>query len=85
MCGSIKIVFHFHSTTSCRLLSPSCDLLEALGKYFKFELTVGLNGRVWVNSPSVVHVIAISNAILNSEYKTAEECIAMVNSIAERL
>ena len=68
-----------------RLLSSSCAVLEALGKYFKFELTVGLNGRVWVNSASVVHVIAITNAILNSEYKTPEECQVMVDSIAEKL
>lgn len=75
----------YYNNALHRLLSPSCAVLEALGKYFKFELTVGLNGRVWVNSASVVHLIAITNAILNSEYKTPEECIAMVNSIVEKL
>ena len=68
-----------------RLLSPSCAVLEALGKYFKFESTVGLNGRVWVNSSNVVHTIAISNAILNSEHLTAEQCKLAVKSVVERL
>ena len=60
-------------------------MLEALGKHFKFELTVGLNGRIWVNSSNVVHTIAISNAILNSEYMTAEQCRLAVDSIVEKL
>ena len=60
-------------------------MIEALGKYFKFELTIGMNGRVWVNSGSVVQVIAITNAIEKSEYVTDEQCRHMVDSIAERL
>lgn len=34
---------------SFRLLSsPTCPVLEALGKQLSFEIAVGLNGRVWV-------------------------------------
>jgi exosome complex component RRP40 len=57
---------------------------EALGKYFKFELTVGMNGRVWVNSGSVVQVIAITSALEKSESMTDDQCRHMVDSIAER-
>lgn len=33
----------------CRLLSsPTCPVLDALGKKLSFEIAVGLNGRVWV-------------------------------------
>ena len=62
-------------------------MIEALGKYFKFELTVGMNGRVWVNSGSVVQVIAITNAIQKCEQMTDddERCRRMVDSIAERM
>ena len=60
-------------------------MVEALGKYFKFELTVGMNGRVWVNSGSVVQVIAITNAILKSEHMTSDQCRHMVESITERM
>ena len=59
-------------------------MTEALGKYFKFELTVGMNGRVWVNSGSVVQVIAITNAIERSEGMTEEQCRHMVDTTAER-
>lgn len=62
-------------------------MIEALGKYFKFELTVGMNGRVWVNSGSVVQVIAITNAIQKCEQMTDddEQYRHMVDSIAERM
>jgi exosome complex RNA-binding protein Rrp4 len=30
------------------LSSPTCPVLEALGKKLSFEIAVGLNGRVWV-------------------------------------
>ena len=60
-------------------------MVEALGKYFKFELTVGMNGRVWVNSGSVVQVIAITNAILKSEHMTVAQCRHVVDGIAERM
>lgn len=34
---------------ACRLLSsPTCPVLDALGKKLSFEIAVGLNGRVWV-------------------------------------
>ena len=74
------VVFFLH-----RLLSTSCAVTEALGKYFKFELTVGMNGRVWVNSGSVVQVIAITNAIQKSELMTDEQCRQMVDSVAQRM
>jgi hypothetical protein len=33
----------------CRLLStPTCPVLDTLGKKLSFEIAVGLNGRVWV-------------------------------------
>ena len=62
-------------------------MIEALGKYFKFELTVGMNGRVWVNSGSVVQVIAITNAIQKCEQMTDddEQYKHMVDSIVERM
>lgn len=42
------------SCVAYRLLSsPTCPVLDALGKKLSFEIAVGLNGRVWVyNHPS---------------------------------
>lgn len=70
---------------SCRLLSPSCAILNALGEFFKFETAVGLNGRVWVHSRCLPHTIAVSNAILNSEHLTTDQCAEVAREIAQRI
>lgn len=32
------------------LLSPECNLLENLGQSLRYEIALGMNGRVWINS-----------------------------------
>ncbi|KAK6727925.1 hypothetical protein RB195_005533 [Necator americanus] len=58
--------------TSCslarRLLSSQSQLLKLLGKDYKFEITVGLNGRIWLKSAIHKDVITIHNIIKWSEY-----------------
>uniref|UniRef100_A0A0K0DA50 Ribosomal RNA-processing protein 40 n=1 Tax=Angiostrongylus cantonensis TaxID=6313 RepID=A0A0K0DA50_ANGCA len=34
-----------------RLLSTQSQLLNLLGKHFKFEIAIGLNGRIWLKGP----------------------------------
>eukprot|EP00743_Colponemidia_sp_Colp-15_P004534 GILK01004888.1.p1 GENE.GILK01004888.1~~GILK01004888.1.p1 ORF type:complete len:243 (-),score=21.17 GILK01004888.1:84-812(-) len=63
------------------LLDPDCAVLEALGRAFPFEVAVGVNGRVWVNSANPLHTIVISNAILNSETFTRAEIEVMVHKL----
>ena len=47
-----NISWHERYGVICRLLSsPTCPVLEALGKKLSFEIAVGLNGRVWVCRP----------------------------------
>ncbi|GMP62123.1 hypothetical protein CsSME_00024340 [Camellia sinensis var. sinensis] len=48
--GPLKDGFTFESSTGlARMLlsSPTCPVLEGLGKKLSFEIAVGLNGRVW--------------------------------------
>jgi len=42
------------------LANPQCDVLDVLGTHFPYEVTAGVNGRVWVNSerPSTTIVAA---------------------------
>ncbi|KIH58008.1 hypothetical protein ANCDUO_11792 [Ancylostoma duodenale] len=58
--------------TSCnlarRLLSNQSQLLKLLGKDYRFEITVGLNGRIWLKSAVHKDVITIYNIIRWSEY-----------------
>ncbi|KXJ21938.1 putative exosome complex component rrp40 [Exaiptasia diaphana] len=65
------------------LLSKDFILLPLLGKYFPFECTVGSNGRVWINSKTSAHIIAISNAITNAEYMTETQIRSMVRQVVE--
>lgn len=37
------------------------------GAALKFELAVGLNGRVWVTAPDAMTTIMVANAIQHSE------------------
>ncbi|RWW02207.1 hypothetical protein GW17_00034712 [Ensete ventricosum] len=51
MCRVCKIQFlALWSIVNQMLLgSPTCPVLEALGKKLSYEIAVGLNGRVWVS------------------------------------
>ena len=62
-----------------------CPILLALEREFKFECTVGMNGRVWVKAASTAHTIAISNALLSSEFMSSEQCEQLVAQIVQRL
>jgi len=64
-----------------RLLHPDFNLLQLIGKAFPFEITVGLNGRIWMNSREVMNTITLSNAIVNSEFLSNDE----IKSYATRL
>lgn len=49
--------------TLVRLLSsPTCPVLEALGKKISFEIAVGLNGRVWVIALPLPLSLSVSQA-----------------------
>lgn len=48
-----------------------CVVLRALATKLKFELAIGLNGKVWVNSESDLATVLITNAILNSVSQTS--------------
>ena len=76
--GLLILLFLF-----CRLLSKDFVLLKCLGKYFASECTVGMNGRVWINSASTPHTIAIANAISNSEYMTNNQIETMVKQLVK--
>ncbi|KAL6006976.1 hypothetical protein ACLOJK_032472 [Asimina triloba] len=65
--------------------SPTCPVLEALGKKQSFEIAVGLNGRVWVNASSPHTVILVANAIMNSETLSGTQQRIMVEKLLERI
>uniref|UniRef100_A0A1D1YFQ2 Ribosomal RNA-processing protein 40 n=1 Tax=Anthurium amnicola TaxID=1678845 RepID=A0A1D1YFQ2_9ARAE len=84
--GPLKDGYMFESSTGlCRMLlgSPTCPVLEALGKKLSFEIAVGLNGRVWVNASSPKTIIAVTNAIMNSESLSGVQQRIMVDKLMQ--
>ncbi|KAG9138337.1 hypothetical protein Leryth_001542 [Lithospermum erythrorhizon] len=86
--GPLKEGFMFESSTGLSrmlLSSPTCPVLDALGKKLSFEIAVGLNGRVWVNAASPSSIILVSNAIMNSESLSPVQQKIMVDKLLQRV
>lgn len=47
----------------CRLLNPKNTLLPILAAQVAFEIAIGLNGRVWIKSPSISETIALKRVL----------------------
>ncbi|KAH7543826.1 hypothetical protein JRO89_XS15G0026100 [Xanthoceras sorbifolium] len=86
--GLLKDGYMFETSTGLSrmlLSSPTCPLLEELGKQLSFEIAVGLNGRVWVNADSPSTVVVVSNAIMNSESLSGVQQKIMVEKLLQRI
>ncbi|XP_073027557.1 uncharacterized protein [Primulina eburnea] len=86
--GPLKDGFSFESSTGlCRMLlkSPTCPVLETLGKKLAFEIAVGLNGRVWVNAISPSIVILVANTIMQTESLSPTQQKIRVENLLQRL
>ncbi|KAG7545395.1 Nucleic acid-binding OB-fold [Arabidopsis suecica] len=86
--GPLRDGFMFEtSTVLSRMLlsSPTCPVIEALGKKLSFEIAVGLNGRVWVNSAAPRTVIIVANAMMNSESLSGTQQRIMVEKLLAKI
>lgn len=45
------------------LLSTQCDLLERLGEVHRYEIAVGMNGRVWINATDRSTLLQVANEL----------------------
>ncbi|KAK4375651.1 hypothetical protein RND71_006328 [Anisodus tanguticus] len=86
--GPLKDGYMFESSTGLSrmlLSSPTCPVLEGLGKKLAFEIAVGLNGGVWVNAEHKSSIILVANAIMNSESLTPVQQKIMVERLLDRV
>ncbi|CAN4100485.1 unnamed protein product [Withania somnifera] len=86
--GLLKDGYMFETSTGLSrmlLSSPTCPVLEGLGKKLAFEIAVGLNGRVWVNAEHKSSIILVANAIINSESLTPVQQKIMVEKLLDRV
>ena len=73
------------SLAYCRkLLSPSATVLRLLGQRIPYELAVGLNGRVWVNSTSNKDSILIANTIQHADGLSDQQTELLVKQMLQR-
>lgn len=56
-----------------KLLSKDCSMLQTLGKRIPFEVALGQNGRIWVNSTTLQNTLSICSAISAIENLTPQE------------
>lgn len=56
-----------------QLRKSNSKLLYKLGQYVPYEIVVGANGKIWINSGSIRSTIAIGSAILNAEHLKEED------------
>ncbi len=66
-------------------MKPSNLVLNELGKALKFEITIGANGLLWVNSSKFVETTAILNAITASDALDEEETKTMVAAVLKNV
>ena len=64
-----------------KLLSPSCTLLPALGSRYRFEVAVGMNGRIWISSKTPESVIFISNTLSRAGDAGQEELTQLFDDL----
>ena len=61
------------------------EVMEELGKSLQFEMAVGRNGRVWVDSEDVRTTLCVGRCMVASQGITVEEIKEMVRREVEKL
>ncbi len=82
--GQLKGGFAFECSLSLArtlLSQPPCPVLAALGRLVQFEIAVGMNGCVWVNSPQPRVTINVIKAITASEFLSEAQVHIMVDGL----
>jgi len=79
--GPDGFVFNVPLHVARRLLDQDSELLKMLGKEISFEITSGINGRIWVRGRNVAETIALMHAIQYSEYLSKEKIPEMVQQV----
>jgi exosome complex component RRP40 len=66
------------------LMYKSNTCLRALGQSLPFEVAVGMNGRLFVKSPSPATTMLVVAALQNSEHLNEADTVAMVAALVAR-
>eukprot|EP00052_Salpingoeca_macrocollata_P009587 m.75389 g.75389 ORF g.75389 m.75389 type:complete len:363 (-) comp17162_c0_seq3:93-1181(-) len=67
------------------LLRADCRVLARLGEHVRFEVAVGLNGRVWVKGETVQQTILVAAALQSAEGLSSKQTDQLVKSLLRKL
>lgn len=68
-----------------QLKKSSSKLLYLLGQFVPYEIVVGTNGKIWINSASIRLTIALGSVILKAEHLKEEDIQDLVISFNKSL
>lgn len=68
-----------------QLRKSNSKLLYHLGQFVPYEIVIGANGKIWINSASVRSTIAIGNAILKAEHLKEEDIPNLIKNFNKSL
>ncbi|KAI5721443.1 hypothetical protein M8J77_020861 [Diaphorina citri] len=82
--GILNDGYLLHTSISlCRkLLNPKCPLLKQLAKRSrqKMELSIGMNGKIWIRCESFSDTVRVGNLIMSCELLSYEEILNLCES-----
>lgn len=88
-CGMMGVLPNDGYLFSCsiglvrKLLNPNCPF-DKLGQCLPYEIIIGVNGRIWLKTPSVKITIALSKAILASEFLSLNEIQSLCDTLTQQ-
>jgi exosome complex component RRP40 len=62
-----------------------CVMWWTQNRHIAYEITVGMNGAVWIKAGSIKEAIVIRNAILNAQSLDAYRTEAMVEILIQKM
>lgn len=68
-----------------RLKKSNSKLLYHLGQMIPYEIVIGANGKIWINSASMRTTIAIGNALLKAEHLKEEDIPQLIKNFNKSL
>lgn len=68
-----------------QLRKSNSKLLYQLGQFVPYEIVVGANGKIWINSASIRTTIAIGSTILKAEHLKEEDVSQLIKNFNKNL
>lgn len=71
--------------TARKCLDPNYVVFKLAKKNFEFDVAVGVNGRIWINSDNAKHTFLIANFIQRSDGVPVSKISKIFKSILKHL